>query len=229
MNQNIDNLCYELRNFAHSLKQEVALKVKDILPQGRDTGSNFNANLSSQSVRYVSNPERPWMIAGGTGLAIGVIGAISTGATWSYLLGAAGVISILWGQSKKKQQQRTSSSKPVNSNSAPNSYEVAEKLIDLSNKIEDKWRSKVEEFKIVVQGIISASSTSADLKDLLLSQTYITERVSIDFDKTLYRLEHEPVSSYTAILSEYERIANNSIDKTTDEQIAIYKNISQNI
>lgn len=229
MNTNIDNVCKGLCNFAQCLKEEVSKELKKVLPQNISTPTNMST-VRPQSARHVSNPERPWMLAGGVTLAIGVVGIFSSGGTWSYLLSAAGAGSLLFGQSKKKRPENSNST--ANSTNATielKSYEIAEKVIEISKSVEAKWRAKVEECKSSVQQAIQASSASEEAKDSLLSQTYTTERVSLDFNSVVSRLESGVVTSYPGILSDYGIYVNRCIDKAVNEQISIYNNISQKL
>ena len=231
MNTNIDNVCKGLYNFAQCLKEEVSKKFKKVLLQNISTPTNMST-VRPQSYRHVSNPERPWMLTGGVALAIGVVGIFSSGGTWSYILSAAGVGSLLYGQSKKKRPENSNSNPTANSTIATSelkSYEIAEKVIEISKSVEAKWRAKVEECKSSVQQAIQASSASEEDKDSLLSQTYTTERVSLDFDTVVARLESSVVTSYLGILSEYGIYVNRCIDKAVNEQITIYNNISQKL
>lgn len=226
MNEEINKICKGLRDFAQSLKQDAARKIKDILPKPE---SMSIPDMRSNPQSHVSNPERPWVVLGGSALIVGVLGAIFSHGAWAYVVGGAGVASILYGKTQKKPQDRTTVSTARQSISEPKGYEVAEKVIETSKMVEDKWRAKVEECKGMVQRVIEASSASVDTKGSLIGQTYTTERISIDFDAIISRLDSQPASSYPSILSEYERMVNTCIDKAAAEQIAIYQNISQKL
>lgn len=228
MNTNIDAICSDLNNFAKSLKEEVALQIKNILPP-EATNPETTTLARQRTNRHVSNPERPWMVAGGVALAVGIIGILSSGGTWSYLLSATGVGSMLYGQSKKKQHESNTYSQSVSTPIEPKSYEIAKKIIEISKSIEAKWRVKVEDCKSSVQRVIKSSSASVDDKNSLLSQTYTTERVSINFDTYVIRIESASVSSNHLILLEYKEYVDSCIAKAATEQIAIYNNISQNL
>lgn len=226
MNTKIENTCNELNAFAQSLKQNVASQIKGSLqkqevvvlrvPQVRPRGG-------------VANPERPWVVGGAAALAVGVLGAIFSDGSWSYVLGGAGLVSILYGQTKKKPKNECSESQTVQPVSEPKGFEVASRVIEISKDVEKKWRDKVEEAKSMVQRAIEDSNVSSELKDSLIGKTYTTERVSIDFDDVVSRLESQASSAYLAILSDYGKMVNNSIDKAADEQIAIYRYISQKL
>ncbi len=215
-----------LRDFAQSLKQETTKMIKEAIQTKRDEALPLVVNRKQS---YVSNPERPWILAGGTALVVGVLGAVFSWGAWSYVVGGAGVVTILYGQTKKKPQDRTEVVRTRESVSEPKGYEVAEKVIEISKMVEDKWRTKVEECKVMVQKAIEMSSASIELKDSLMGKTYTTERVSIDFDIVVSRLESQIPGTYPSLLSDYERIVNGSIDKAAEEQIAIYRNISQKL
>lgn len=229
MNTTIDNVCSGLRNFAQSLKDEASNELKNILPLVATTPATVTA-YPQQSNRQVSNPERPWMLAGGAALAIGVVGILSSGGTWSYLLSVAGVGSLLYGQSKKKHQvNNNSTANSTNTTTELKSYEIAEKVIEISKSVEAKWRAKVEECKSTVQRAIQSSSAAEDDKNTLLSQTYTTERVSLNFDSVVGRIESSAATSYPGILTEYGLYIGNCIDKAANEQIAIYNKVSQKL
>ncbi|MBD5342535.1 MAG: hypothetical protein HDR93_04655 [Bacteroides sp.] len=225
MNTKIDIICTGLRDFAQSLKAEAKHDIANILPK---QGSVVPPSRTpgSKSNNHVSNPERPWMLAGGAALVIGAIGAISSGGTWSYVLGSAGIASIIYGQTKKNGHEISVNARPVDSTPEPKSYEVAEKVIEIAKSTEAKWRDKVEDCKSSVQRIIESSSVSADEKDSLLSQTYTTERISIEFGTYLTRLESASVSSFPLILADYEAYVGSLIEKVAKDQIAIYNSIS---
>ncbi|MBD5185183.1 MAG: hypothetical protein HDS92_01100 [Bacteroidales bacterium] len=225
MNAKIDAICQGLSDFAQSLTQEAARKTKEILLQEGNVAPLKNAE---RPMTYVSNPERPWMVAGGVALAAGIVGAVfSDDTSWPYILGAAGVASIVYGQSKKKTPEGPDTTATGHSAHGPKSYEIAEKVIEISKMVERKWRDEVENCKGMVQRTIEASPLSAEAKDSLLGETYTTERVSIDFGAIIARLNSQPATSFPLILSEFERIVTSSIDKAAAEQIAIYKKISQ--
>lgn len=226
METKIDNICNELRDFSQALKQEATGRIKNILPT-TDTGINTDANVIGHP--YVSNPERPWIVAGSAALAVGVFGAIFSNSTWPYVVGSGGVASILYGQTKKRRHEITNLSQPKQSAFEPKSYEVIEKVIEISKIVEAKWRNRVEDCKVMVQQAIKASTATPEVKDSLMSHTFTTERISIDFDSVVSRIESQPASSYPSILSDFERMLNNCVDRTTTEQLAIYKNISHNI
>lgn len=226
MNTKIENTCNELNAFAQSLKQNVANQIKGIL-QKQEVVALRVPQVQPQG--GVSNPERPWVVGGASALAVGVLGAIFSDGSWSYVLGGAGLISIIYGQTKKKPKNEYSGSQTVQPVSGPKGYEVASRVIEISKYVENKWRDKVEEAKSIVQRAIEDSNVSSELKDSLIGKTYTTERVSIDFDDVVSRLESQSSSAYPAILSDYGKMVNNSIDKAADEQIAIYRYISQKL
>ena len=128
MNPKIDIICSGLRDFAQSLKVEAKHDIANILPKQGSMVSPTRT-IGTQANHHVSNPERPWMLAGGAALVIGAIGAISSGGTWSYVLGSAGIASIIYGQTKKSGHERNVNTQPVNSTPEPKSYEVSEKVI----------------------------------------------------------------------------------------------------
>lgn len=227
MNANIDNICNGLCNYAQSLKREVNIMIKNIIPQRE--ALSISTSMANEKSSHVSNPERPWMVAGGTALAVGILGAILSGHSWSYIVGGMGIASIIYGQTKKKPQEITGVSPQRQSLSAPKGYEIAEKVIEVSKMVEEKWRAKVEECKGMVQRVIENSSASLEVKDSLMGQTYTTERITIDFDTIVSNIESQQASSYPSILSEYEKMINNCIDMAMADQIAVYKNISQKI
>lgn len=226
MNATIDNICKGLRDFAQSLKQDSARKIEEILSKSSEMTI---PETLGRPRSHVSNPERPWVVAGGTALAVGVLGAIFSGGAWSYVVGGAGLASILYGQTQKKPQEGHSGVVPRPAVAEPKGYEVAEKVIAVSKMVEDRWRAKVEECKGMVQRAIEASDATAETKDSLIDQTYTTERVTIDFDGVVSRLDAQPASSFASILSDYERTVLSCIDKAAEEQIAIYRNISQKL
>ena len=227
MNIIINNVCNELHEFSTSLKQDAAKRIKDILPKAA-------VQTPSAPVRqggHVSNPERPWHITGVASIAVGVIGAFtSSGSAWPYIVGAAGVASVIYGQTKKSSGEKDTSQQFANThNTELKAYEVSEKVIEISKMVENKWREKVESCKSKVQAAITESSVSTDIKDTLMSDTYTTERISIDYDDVMHQLESKPSSSYSAILAEYERTVANCISKAASQQVAIYSNISQKL
>lgn len=226
MNTNINTICVELRSFEHSLKEEVAHQVKNIIPKRVEMTT---PPVRPQSNGQVSNPERPWTIGGSVAIAVGIIGILSSGGTWSYILGAVGVGSVLYGQTKMKKPESAKNSQSVNTPVGVKSYEVAEKIIEISKSVEAKWRAKVEDCKGAVQRAIESSSISSDNKESLLSQTYTTERVSINFDTYVTRIESASSTTYPIILREYEGYVKNCIAKAVDEQIAIYNSISDKL
>lgn len=226
MNIKIDNICNGLNAFAQNLKQDATAQIKEIPPRQRAVPIR-EPQAHQQSV--ISNPERPWIVAGGTALAVGVLGAIFSNGSWSYVLGGMGVVSILYGQSKKRPKNEYYESQSAQPMSEPKGYEVAGKIIEISKIVEKKWRDKVEESKSLVQQAIEDSNASLELKDSLMGKTYTTERISIDFDDVVSRLDSQPSSTYPSILSEYGRILSNCIDKAAYEQIAIYKSIAQKL
>lgn len=226
MNDVINSVCIELQDFSRVLKEDASKSIKNILPKSTPQIPSTPVRQGSQ----VSNPERPWQVSGVAAIAVGVIGAFTSSGVWPYVVGAAGVASVIYGQTKKNSGRKETSVPYANAEmSEPKAYEVSEKVIEISKMVENKWREKVESCKSKVQSAITASSASADIKDTLMSDTYTTERISIDYDDVMRQLESKPSSSYPAILAEYERNVTNCISKAVSQQVAIYSNISQKL
>lgn len=227
MNLAIENICTELQDFTRVLKQDASKQIKDILPKAPSTVPSAPVRPNGQ----VSNPERPWMVAGIAAVVAGGIGLFtSSGSAWPYVVATAGIGSVIYGNSKKtsgKEGRRLPQTDA--SVQKPKSYEVSEKVIEISKMVENRWKEKVETCKAGVQQAVNASYAAVDLKDSLLNDTYTTERVSIDFDNVLNKLESHPASSYPIILSDYDRIVSAAVEKAATDQIAIYKKISQKL
>lgn len=226
MNSVIDNINQGLRNFAQSLKQEATAEIKNALPKSSPAPVPVRPAHGDSNV---SNPERPWVVAGGAALAVGIIGILCSSGSWSYILGGAGLASIIYGQSQKRPQDNRAVPQSLTSFPEPKGYEVAEKLIAISKMVEDKWRSKVEECKGAVQNAIQAASVSPETKDSLIGLTYTTERINIDFDPIISKLDTATPAAFLSILAEFEGIVTRSIDKAVSEQTAIFNNISQKL
>ncbi len=148
----------------------------------KDAITKITLNVSPQCRASISKdvPSRPWMLTGYTCIAIGVIATISNNTAWSYIIGAFGIVSLLIGFYKKKQQKFVCYKKEVSDFNIDNEKAF---IIDKCNKILDykksEWDAFMESTKTDVQNIIKATTISDEKKDEFLSLTYYPETFSL--------------------------------------------------
>lgn len=227
MNVSIENICSNLMATADSLKKDAEFGINQILLASKVEQSNQSPSETAHV--HISNQERPWMITGGIALTVGVLGCVFSKGVWPYVIAGAGVASLAYGQTKKNKLGRNDSNKHEQPISGLQGYEVADKAIQISKSIESQWKAKVEVCKVAVQKVITNAAIPQELKDCLMTQTYTTERISIDFDNIVSRLESESADHYTAILYDFRTIVLRSIDSSVTAQISTYRNISQQL
>ena len=225
MNNSIIAITDSLKSFSNSLcgELEKAFKEKKIstVPQQRVEISKSN----------ISNPERPWMVGGTTALVFGTLTAIFTNSWWSYLIGGCGVVSLCIGAGQKNNRGRTKSFQyPIPSPSI-NNFEIADKIVNITKEIENKWKNKVEDSKDQVQRAISQSTISNTEKDRLFSETYSTKRINFNFDPFIEKLSIN-ASSYEyvqKVVDDFVKQLTDTIQKISSEQIKIYDLIAKQI
>ena len=225
MNKEINQVCISLRDYGAELTREVS----NLLTQSLPTEPVYP--IPYQSKDYVSHPDRPWMIGGGCAFvagAITVLPADSSYARWGILLGAAGIVSLCVGYSKKKSVPG-----PVEEPSAPTSLsgvKYAEKIIEVTQEIENKWKKCVEVAKDNVQKAINSSGAEENLRQSLLEMTFTTERIHMEVYSYVKRLSEASDSVVIQqIVDEYKNAFEKTIRSVVNSQIEIYNTISQKL
>lgn len=224
MNTIISKECDSLREFASNLTHEAKTSL---------SVTNMAASATTTSARHsgsnVSHPERPWIIAGGASLAIGVISAISTNSVWSYVLGACGVASLYVG-STKKAPARSQKDDGASTATSVLGLEYADKILSVTRDIEDKWRNRVEEAKSNVQRAIAVSVADDDTRQSLIEKTFFTERINMQVDKYVSRLsETADRSVIIGTVSDYLKALTDTTESVSRKQTEIYMQISQEL
>ena len=226
MNNSIIAICNSLKSFADSLcgELEKAFKEEKIL--------SVSLQRVEISKSNISNPERPWMVGGATALAVGTLTAIFTNSWWSYLIGGCGIVSICIGAGQKNNQGKN---KPTQYNTIPspsiNNFEVADKIINMTKQIENKWKNKVEDSKDQVQRAINQSTISNTEKERLLSDTYSTKRINFNFDPFIEKLNDNSLPSeyVQKVIEDFVKQLSTTIRKIASEQINIYDIIAKQV
>lgn len=221
MNTTINKVCSDLNQLAISLENSSRTEIQKMIEP------TTHPHTAPKSSSHTSHPDRPWMIAGGLAVAGGIIGAFATKGVWPYVIGASGLVSMVYG---KTIVAKNDNEPVINEHRVPaQSYEIVEKIINLSKSIESKWRESVEHAKTIVQGEIESANVDSETKNRLLSMTYITERVSIDTAEVSSDIESQPVEYRHQILMNFLSQVIKDINNTFETQVNIYNSISKEI
>lgn len=224
MNATISNVCSDLKTFAMSLEDIASADINRLIVTNVATATQPSITTSCPS-----NPERPWMLAGGVALGVAVIGALASKGIWPYIIGIGGIASIAYGKAKSSHDNGSKHVTPTQSQHSLQSYEVIEQILEICKVIENKWRDKVEEAKSIVQAEIESSDVDTSTKDMLFSQTYTTERISINTAQVTNAIENQPSEHRQQILIDFLSQVKNDIQQTLLSQVKIYSNISEKV
>lgn len=222
MNDIINKECISLRECANQLCLEVHSKLQ--VPK-------IDSQVISTSQRHpsnVSNPDRPWKIAGGIAMAAGVLTIITSNSFWGYLLGAGGLASIYVGTTKKHSTSNSNSHSQETSSIS--GLDISERILNLTKEIEKKWKEKVEASKKEVQRAIESSHVDDQMKQLLMGETYYTERLNFDVSSFVDRLTlTNDINTANSIIEEYKDNMCANIRSVCESQVKIYTNISDQL
>lgn len=222
MNVTIERECSSLKEYAQKLCKEIVDNV-----QFTKTGT-LSVILPESTTSHVSNPDRPWKIAGGVAIAAGVLTIISSNSFWGYLLGAGGLASFYIGTTKTPSKANKQT--PSNTCSSFSGLELSEKILEVTKEIETKWRNKIEEVKNAVQRAIASSAADDSLKQSLMGETYYTERINFDVSSYVERLAvatDEGLANRT--VREYVERMRDRIQAVCHTQVEVYMNISKKL
>ena len=225
MNNSIIAITNSLKYFSDSLCGELEKAFKE---EKISTAPQKRVEISKSNI---SNPERPWIVGGATALVVGTLTAIFTNSWWSYLIGGCGIVSLCIGAGQKNNRGRTKSYQHPIQSPAINNFEVADKIVNITKEIENKWKNKVEDSKDKVQRAISQSTVSNTEKERLLSETYSTKRINFNFDPFVDKLSNNALSyeNVQQVVDDFVKKLTVTIQNITSEQINIYDIIAKQI
>lgn len=222
MNVTIDRECISLKEYAQQLCKEIVDKVQFTKTESVST------TLPQTTTSHVSNPDRPWKIAGGVAIAAGVLTVISSNSVWGYLLGVGGLASFYVGTTKTPSKAKNQPQSKVNSPFS--GLELSETVLDVTKEIESKWKNKVESAKTTVQRAITESAVDESLKQSLMGETYYTERINFDVSSFVDRLTVATDEGLAnRIVKEYIEKMREKIQSVCNAQVGVYDNISKQL
>lgn len=221
MNVTIDKECISLKDYAQQL-------CKDVNQFQFDKTETRPVPVPQSTTSHVSNPDRPWKVAGGVAIAAGVLTIISSNSLWGYLLGAGGIASWYIGSTKKQSNVKKQPQSQVGSFYL--GLDLSERILEFTKEIEGKWNKKVELAKTSVQRVITSSSSDEFLKQSLMGETYYTERINFDVSSFADRLAVVADENLAnSIVKEYTVKFIGKIQSVCEAQIRVYNNISKQL
>lgn len=225
MNPNISIVIESLNQCSLSLCKEVESEVTKMVQI-----THSPIQMMERTSNNISNPERPWIVGGGTALAVGTILAIFTNHWWSYVIGGCGIVSLCIGAGQRNNSNASRNHNETNRlKPSFNALDFCDKIIELTKSIENKWREKVEYSKDIVQRAIHNSALSQPEQEKLLSDTFSTHRINFDYDSYIGKLSTGVSFEYAKqVIESFGKELQNSIRKVASEQIKIYSSIGEN-
>lgn len=175
-------------------------------------------------------PSRPWLLTGGTCLAIGVIGIIANDSKWLYYVGTLGVIALSVGITKKYAEKNKINSYSSNINIDEEKAFIVEQCNKVLDKTKKDWDNFMDLLKSEIQNMIRYSSISEEKKEEYLSFTYYPETLSLSTLNLIDKFETIFNDSEFAsqIIREKAKFANEialDISRAVKKQTEIYNKI----
>lgn len=171
------------------------------------------------------------MLGGAASIVCGVVAIAASNSAWGYLLGAAGIGALCVG-AKKKNDSADKGDDKVSSRgtSSVDGSEIADKVMEITKEIESEWTRRVEEAKGTVQREITKSAVGEEVKQSLMEDTYVTERVNLDVNGTMDALyAANDIVSITGIVKSYLRSVDTTVKEAAQKQTSIYETIAKKL
>lgn len=205
----------------NQLANDVQKAINDITLHGKEISSL----KQSKDV-----PSRPWLLSGGTCLAVGIIGVLSCDSKWPYYVGTLGLFALSVGFTKRYKNDNNKKSCSSNINIDEEKAFIIEKCNRILDKTKSDWDQFMDSLKDEVQNMIKSSSISEEKKDELLSFTYYPETLSLSTLNLIDKFDTVINGSniVSQINSEKAKFANEvalSIKGTVNKQIEVYNKI----
>lgn len=236
MKQFIQDVISELKAKGNSISQTLTQNILGLNVAHQDASDAQTESQPKQQIEsFVSNPERPWYIAGGVLVATSALGLITSIGLrpLPYLTGAVGLAMLGWGFYTSSDKQTPS--KPLcNSSSKEHaSIDLVKTKLDFLNKIDGfvesaqkDWENYMEGVKSNVQNHIYGSSLSEEEKGNANSYTYDYEKFSLNTLSIQKSFNNSSsIDDVTNALKEYANKVASEIKEAVEKQAAKYNKI----